>query len=67
MDFNNQTKTHFQREYKILANVLNDPKHDFTKKLIRSVPSLSLPIPSRKTSSNKKEILDFCLEFPSTL
>ena len=46
-------------EHDSLANVLNNPKHDFTKKLIRSVPSLSLPIPSRKISSNKKEILDF--------
>ena len=46
-------------EYDSLANVLNDPKHDFTKKLIQSVPSLSLPVPSRKMPSTKKSILDF--------
>ena len=46
-------------EYDSLANVLTNPKHDFTKQLIQSVPSLSLSIPSRKLPSTKKSILDF--------
>ena len=46
-------------EHDSLANVLNNPKHDFTKQLIQSVPSLSLPLPSRKIPSTKKSILDF--------
>ena len=46
-------------EYDSLANVLTNPKHDFTKQLIHSVPSLSLSIPSRKPPSTKKSILDF--------
>ncbi|HIM82949.1 MAG TPA: ABC transporter ATP-binding protein, partial [Nitrososphaerales archaeon] len=45
-------------EHDSLANVLNNPKHNFTKQLIQSVPTLSSKLKSRKIKSNNKEILN---------
>ena len=45
-------------EHDSLANVLNNPKHNFTKQLIQSVPTLSSKLKSRKLKSNNKEILN---------
>ena len=45
-------------EHDSLANVLNNPKHNFTKQLIQSVPTLSSKLESRKLKSNNKEILN---------
>ena len=44
-------------EHDSLANVLNNPKHNFTKQLIQSVPTLSSKLKSRKIKSNNKKFL----------
>ena len=45
-------------EHGSIDHVINNPKHNFTKQLIQSVPSLSSRLQSKKLSSTNKEILD---------